>query len=119
MIVLDPALTTPPYEQIRSQIEEHVATGELQPGDRLPTVRRLAGDLGIAANTVARAYRELEQAGVVETRGRGGSFIAGDRQARQATEAAAAYLARARALGLSADEAIEVVQRLHDHPLRP
>lgn len=117
MIVLDAARGTPPYEQIRSQIAEHLESGELQPGDRLPTVRRLAEDLGVAANTVARAYRELEYAGVIETRGRGGSYITGDQVERKAKEAAAAYLAQTRALGLSANEALALVRHMHDHPL--
>ena len=55
----------PPYEQIRSQIARQVADGELPPGTKLPTVRALAATLGIAPNTVARAYRELEHSGVV------------------------------------------------------
>lgn len=118
MIVLDAASGIPPYEQIRSQIAQHVESGELQPGDRLPTVRRLAEDLGVATNTVARAYRELEHAGVIETRGRGGSFITGDQVERKAKEAAAAYLASTRALGLSATEALALVRHLHDHSIR-
>jgi DNA-binding transcriptional regulator YhcF (GntR family) len=118
MITLDPAGPTPPYEQIRAQVVEHVGRGELQPGDRLPTVRRLAEDLGVAANTVARAYRELEQAGVIETRGRGGSFVTGDQVERKAKEAAADYLARTKALGLSAAEALALVRHQVEHPIR-
>ena len=117
MIDLDPASGAPPYEQIRSQVTAQVAGGELSPGDRMPTVRALAEELGIAANTVARAYRELEQSGVIETRGRRGSFVTGDQVARQAKQAAADYLARARALGLSPAEALALVQELHDHPV--
>jgi DNA-binding transcriptional regulator YhcF (GntR family) len=119
MITLDPISATPPYEQIRAQIAAHVESGELQPGDRLPTVRRLAEDLGVAPNTVARAYRELEQAGVIETRGRGGSFVTGDQVDRKAKEAAAAYLAQTKALGLSAKEALALVRHQLDHPIRP
>jgi DNA-binding transcriptional regulator YhcF (GntR family) len=82
-----------------------VSGGALAPGTRLPTVRRLAEDLGIAPNTVARSYRELEADGVIETRGRNGSFVAarGDAAERQAQEAAAFYAARIRQLGLSPD----------------
>lgn len=118
MITLDAFSATPPYEQVRAQIAADVAAGDLRPGDRLPTVRRLAEDLQVAANTVARAYRELEQAGVIETRGRAGSFVTGDRVQREAKEAAAAYLARTAALGLSSAEALALVQHLHDHPVR-
>lgn len=66
----------PPYEQIRSQISALIATGALQTGSRLPTVRSLAADLGIAAGTVARAYKELEAAGLIESRRRNGTFVA-------------------------------------------
>jgi DNA-binding transcriptional regulator YhcF (GntR family) len=118
VITLDPHSATPPYEQIRTQVAGHVEHGELQPGDRLPTVRRLAEDLGLAANTVARAYRELEQAGVIETRGRGGSFVTGDQVDRRAKQAAADYLAQTRALGLSAAEALALVRHQVDHPIR-
>ena len=75
-ITVDLRSATPPYEQIRSQISSLVAVGALPPGSRLPTVRSLASDLGIAAGTVARAYKELEAAGVVESRRRGGTFVA-------------------------------------------
>ncbi|MCW2787569.1 MAG: GntR family transcriptional regulator [Marmoricola sp.] len=117
MITLDAFSATPPYEQIRAAIAADVDTGELQPGDRLPTVRRLDEDLGVATNTVARAFRELEQGGVIETRGRAGSFVTGDQVERKAKEAAAAYLSRVLALGLSSAEALALVQRLHDRPV--
>ena len=68
---------TPPYEQIRAQISKLIGLGTLAPGTRLPTVRSLAADLGIAAGTVARAYRELEQSGLIETRRRNGTVVAG------------------------------------------
>ena len=115
---LDDADERPPYEQIRARIAAGVAAEELKPGDRLPTVRRLADDLGVATNTVARAYRELEQTGVIETRGRSGSFVTGDQVERQAKEAAAAYLAQTKALGLSAAEAVALVRHLEEHPVR-
>lgn len=118
MITLEAVSTVPPYEQIRAQIVGQVASGQLQPGDRLPTVRALAEDLGVAANTVARAYRELEQAGVIETRGRSGSFVTGDQVERRAKEAASAYLAQTRALGLSDTEALALVRHQVDHPVR-
>lgn len=112
MIVLDPTDGAPPYEQIVRQVSEQVDRGDLEPGHRLPTVRALAQELGIANNTVARAYRELELAGVIETRGRAGSFVTGDAVQRKAKEAAGEYLARTRALGLSPSEAVAVVARL-------
>lgn len=75
-LVVDLAAPTPVYEQIRAQIAAAVRTGELRPGDRLPTVRSVAADLGIAVNTVARAYSELESAGYVTTRRRVGTVVA-------------------------------------------
>ncbi|MFL6062456.1 MAG: GntR family transcriptional regulator [Marmoricola sp.] len=118
MLTVDDTDPAPPYEQIRTQLAGHVDSGELKPGDRLPTVRRLAEDLGVATNTVARAYRELEASGVIETRGRAGSFVTGNRVEREAKEAASAYLERTRNLGLSAAEALALVQRQVDHPVR-
>ncbi|RKR20644.1 GntR family transcriptional regulator [Arthrobacter oryzae] len=69
----------PPFEQIREQIASLITVGALAPGTRLPAVRSLAGDLGLAAGTVARAYKELERAGLVETRRRNGTVVAGRR----------------------------------------
>lgn len=54
----------PPYEQIRGQLATMIASGVLRPGDQLPSIRQLAADLGLAANTVARSYRELVAAGL-------------------------------------------------------
>ncbi len=75
LIELDPASDEPPYEQIRIQIHALIATGELEPGARLPSIRQLAGDLGVATGTVARAYRELESDAVVRSRGARGTAV--------------------------------------------
>jgi len=100
-----------PFEQLRTQVLDAVATGELVPGTRLPTVRRLAEDLGIAAGTVARAYRELEASGVIETRGRNGTFVSphGDAAHREAQRAATVFADQMRALRLDPEEAIALV----------
>ncbi|MDV8146820.1 GntR family transcriptional regulator [Arthrobacter sp. B10-11] len=74
-IAVDLRSAVPPYEQIRLQVTSLIAMGSLAPGTRLPTVRSLAADLGIAAGTVARAYKELEQAGLTETRRRNGTIV--------------------------------------------
>lgn len=66
----------PPYEQIRAQITAMTASGVLPPGTRLPTIRQLSADLGLAPGTVSRAYRELDAAGVISARGRHGTSIA-------------------------------------------
>ncbi|MBP2413269.1 DNA-binding transcriptional regulator YhcF (GntR family) [Arthrobacter stackebrandtii] len=75
-IFIDLETATPPYEQVQSQISSLIAVGALQPGTRLPTVRSLAADLGVAAGTVARAYKELEAAGLVVTNRRQGTVVA-------------------------------------------
>ncbi|MFE6053839.1 GntR family transcriptional regulator [Kitasatospora sp. NPDC056446] len=105
---VDPDSATPPYEQIRAGIAERARSGELPTGLRLPTVRALAEELGLAAGTVARAYKELEADGVVETHGRRGTLIAaaGDTAHRLAAEAAAEYAGRANRLGLSHEDAL-------------
>lgn len=65
----------PLYTQISEQIRMMVEDGTLNPGDALPSIRLVASQLGIANNTVARAYRDLESAGIIESNGRKGSFI--------------------------------------------
>lgn len=114
---VDDASADPPYEQIRAQVAAQVASGELPPGTRLPTVRTLAATLGIAANTVARAYRELEYSGVVSTRGRNGTVVNGDGADRAAKEAATSYADSMRALGVGQDEALDLVRRAFDRPV--
>jgi DNA-binding transcriptional regulator YhcF (GntR family) len=111
MIIVDPAAPEAPYEQVREQIRAQVLAGELTPGTKLPTVRSLAGDLGLATNTVARAYRELEALGVIETRGRAGSVVTGGGVERAAREAAHLYAETLKALGLGADDAVDLVRR--------
>lgn len=112
IIRLDPRSATPPFEQLRVQVIEQVGAGTLIAGTRLPTVRKLAGDLGIAPNTVARAYRELEADGFIETRGRNGSFIKarGDTASHQAQLAAQVFAARVRELGVDPDDAMRYVR---------
>lgn len=85
-IVIDLTTATPPYEQVQTQIASLIAVGSLAPGTRLPTVRSLAADLGVAAGTVARAYKQLEAAGMVTTNRRQGTVVAGSQQAREPTE---------------------------------
>ncbi len=96
-----------PYEQVRTQISEQARTGVLPVGYRLPTVRALAESLGLAPNTVAKAYRALESDGVIETRGRNGTYVAaaGAAAERELAAAAQAYVERARRLGFG-EEAV-------------
>ncbi|WP_433685548.1 GntR family transcriptional regulator [Nocardia sp. CA-119907] len=102
----------PPYEQLRLGVIAQVRSGELTAGTKIPTVRALAAQLGLAPNTVARAYRELEADGVVETRGRQGSFIAssGDPTKDLAGRAATDYVATMRRLGLDDEAALRYVK---------
>ncbi|MFC5175918.1 GntR family transcriptional regulator [Nocardioides taihuensis] len=111
---LDPSSDQPPYEQLRRQIASRASSGgDLAPGTRLPTVRGLAAELGLAVNTVAKSYRALEHDGVIVTRGRGGTFVASAPEAgsADAEQAAAAYAATARRLGLGLDDATRLLER--------
>ena len=65
----------PIYIQLMNQVKHMIATGELQPGDQLPTVRQLAADLRINFNTVARAYRLLDEESIISTQHGRGTFI--------------------------------------------
>lgn len=112
LVTIDGNAAEPPYEQVRRQIADGAAKGRLKAGHKLPPVRQLAADLGLAVNTVAKAYRALETDGVIETHGRGGTLIAtrkiGDAQAE---DAAATYVRIARRQGLSIDEATRLVEQ--------
>ncbi|GAA2262297.1 GntR family transcriptional regulator [Streptomyces ruber] len=101
-----------PYEQVRAQISEQARSGGLPVGYRLPTVRGLAERLGLAAGTVAKAYRALEADGVIETRGRNGTFVAaaGAAADREAAAAAQVFVERVRRLGLSEPDALAAVR---------
>lgn len=104
---------TPPYEQLRMQVVDAVRDGRLPAGAKLPTVRALAEELGLAVNTVARAYKELEADGVVEGRGRAGTFVlVTDDPVERALQAAASVYADAVGrLGVAAPEALAAVER--------
>jgi GntR family transcriptional regulator len=100
---------TPPYEQLRRQFVELIGSGVLSPGDRLPPLRQLAADLGLAVGTVARTYRELEAADLVASRRGGGTRVRTDlpRPAvdplRAVRDRAAAFVREARLLGADDD----------------
>jgi DNA-binding transcriptional regulator YhcF (GntR family) len=109
LLTVDPGSATPPYEQLRQQVVAAARSGRLPAGTRLPTVRALARDLGLAVNTVAHAYRVLERDGVVETRGRHGTFVAaGDDRRAEAARAAEAFARRVRRLGVDPAEALRL-----------
>ena len=102
-----------PFDQVRLGILDLIANGELIVGERLPTVRALAADLHLAANTVARSYRELEAADVIETRGRLGSFVkAGHDALATAQRATVAHVNALRELGFDDETIVSLVQRV-------
>jgi DNA-binding transcriptional regulator YhcF (GntR family) len=113
LVGIDPSSSVPPFEQIRVAIADQARSGGLPAGTRLPTVRRLADDLGVAPGTVARAYKELEADLVVETRGRHGTFVSAgrDEAAREAFAAAVDYVRRVRRLGVTDGDAVAYVTR--------
>ncbi|MEU2789746.1 GntR family transcriptional regulator [Streptomyces sp. NPDC007100] len=110
-LTIDPDAADAPFEQVRAQIAGQARAGGLPVGRKLPTVRGLAEQLGLAANTVAKAYRALETDGVIETRGRNGTFVAaaGEAADREAAAAADTYARRARRLGLDHAAALAAV----------
>jgi DNA-binding transcriptional regulator YhcF (GntR family) len=112
VIRIDASSAVPPFEQVRAQFAAQIAGGTLVVGTRLPTVRALADELGLAVNTVARAYRELETAGLVETRGRSGTVVSarGDRAQERLLAAAQAYARVAHETATSVDRAVEVLR---------
>jgi DNA-binding transcriptional regulator YhcF (GntR family) len=117
ILTVDPSSAVPPYEQIRGQLEAMVASGTLEAGDRLPSIRQLAHDLGLATGTVARAYAELESAGLVVSRRRTGTVVsdgvaasAAERRRRLA-EAAEQYARAVALLGVEPDVAQAAVLR--------
>src|SRR6185436_20886320 len=112
IVVIDSSSAVPPFEQLRSQLAKQIQDHTLVVGTRLPTVRRLAADLGLAVNTVGRAYRELEEAGLIETRGRNGSFVsaAGEKSRERAQRAASDYAAVVTSVGIDVEEAIRIVR---------
>ncbi|MFT3942948.1 MAG: GntR family transcriptional regulator [Ancrocorticia sp.] len=114
MITVDPDSPIPVYEQLIAGILHEIDDGELKRGDRLPPVRRLAGDLGIAPGTVARTYQYLEERGVLSTHGRRGTYVSGGLGPKdvRAREAAEAYLqVMIEELGFSRREAIQHLTR--------
>jgi DNA-binding transcriptional regulator YhcF (GntR family) len=113
LVRLDPDSPVPPFEQVRAQLAAAVGDGSLEQSVRLPTVRQLATDLGLAVNTVAKAYRELELAGLIETRGRHGTFVAGVPTAKraEAVQAAQDFMRRMHELGIGKAEAVAILNR--------
>lgn len=116
MFVLDPDASTPPFRQLHDLVVAGIRDGRLLPGQRLPTTRALATHLGLAVNTVAGAYRSLEQASIVEGRGRAGTFVrlgtdpVESEAQRLALDAAVAL----RRLGIGRERALELLTSAYD-----
>ena len=114
IVEVDTSSPVPPYEQIRDQVTTMAVVGVLPVGARLPAICQLAADLGLANGTVARAYRELETAGVIASRGRHGRFVRGDRlpaaDPKQLHERARAFAVAVQQLGVDHAEALSAVR---------
>ena len=113
-ISIDTKSGVPFYRQIIEQVKFAIARGDLQPGDRLPTVRQLAVDLSVNPNTVVRAYRELEIEGVIDTQQGSGTFVSDRRpdidrleRQRMLDQILTDLLARAASYGFTLDEVLE------------
>ena len=113
-ISIDTKSGVPFYRQIIEQVKFAIARGDLQPGDRLPTVRQLAVDLSVNPNTVVRAYRELEIEGTLDTQQGSGTFVGNSRpdvdrleRRRMLDQILTDMLARASSYGFTLDEVLE------------
>jgi GntR family transcriptional regulator len=112
IVRIDQSASLPPFEQLRVQIAASIHAGTLEAGRRLPPIRQLAADLELAPGTVARAYRELEAAGLVESRGRRGTRVvdippapSADQRDARLSQAADEFALRAMELGADLEEA--------------
>ena len=113
---LDPATGVPFYRQVIDQVLLAVGDGRLKPGAQLPTVRQLAVELSVNLNTIAKAYREMEIRGIVETQQGTGTFVAHRKPEKRTAERRRALeqlveqlLAQAAARGFSPDELVEAL----------
>lgn len=116
---LDPHTGVPVYRQIIDQVLVGIASGALQGGDQLPTVRQLAVDLAINPNTVVRAYGELEIRGILTTQQGTGTFITTKKvkrdeveRQRQLVQIAGEYVARASAMGFTGPELLNALKEI-------
>lgn len=116
MTILEDFSTDPageaPYRQVRKRIAADIAAGKIAVGEKLPSVRALATQLGLAANTAAKVYKELEEAGVVQTRGRNGTIVTRRGAATPAKVLAAVerVATEARAAGMDDDAVVALLR---------
>lgn len=110
-LLVDPASVEAPFRQLKTQILDAVKSGQLTPGTRLPAVRTLADEVGISTATAAKVYRELEESGVLEGRGRSGTFVsAADLPGAVLARAAEDFAERAASAGFTADDAVAALR---------
>ena len=117
---INPNSKVPIYVQIEEQLRSLIAAGKLRPGDQLPTIRQLAADLRVNYNTIARAYLELDRAGIISTRRGRGTFVAGqpdEEQMRRIRQEKLRMILRsaldeARALGYSSEEITRTLEQM-------
>ncbi len=122
MFAIDATDPTPLYAKLDRAIRVALATGRLRAGDRVPTVRQLAVDLRINANTVAKVYGELERAGMLESRRGVGTYVRATEagavsqrdRARQLAALAERFLAEAASFGFSADDLVQQLQQMRE-----
>jgi GntR family transcriptional regulator len=117
-IKIDPADGVPIYRQIVNQIRYSVASGLLEAGDELPTIRAFALRLKVTPNTIVKAYEELESAGIVQKRHGSGTFVSGERtrladweRRRIIEQRIDALLTEAHQLGFSLEELFKLIKR--------
>jgi DNA-binding transcriptional regulator YhcF (GntR family) len=116
-LTIDRSLENPVYEQVADQVRRLVASGDLAPGTPLPSVRQLAGDLGVNLNTIARAYRLLEGERFLVIRDRAGVLVAAlaeevdDSAGAELLDQMRATLARLRQAGMATEELLSVMRR--------
>lgn len=108
---VDPSSSQPLFEQLAAQVRHGIASGELPRGHKLPSAKELAASLDVNLHTVLRAYQELRDEGLLELRrGRGAVVIADEPGLVHLHHLADELLAQARRLGLSADQAIAIIE---------
>lgn len=111
VVAVDRTISSPPVRQIQVCLSRAIQSGALPPGSRLPTVRAMAADLGVAVNTVAKAFRRLEEAGLVMTRGRAGTVVSPlDDVSSRIEGSAREFAVLATELGLSHDDALRQIR---------
>ncbi len=113
MLTIDKNSAITPFQQIRDGIAQQIRAGELTRGQKLPSIRNLAKDLGVAPGTVARAYTELEEAELIESRARLGTRVTGGKEADAKVAALCRQLIEsAKKAGLTSAQTAQMVSSL-------